>query len=97
MLQTYINNINHNRYLKINYKNQYNYSQLYQIIINIRFKKNLNNKFAILCIFFLFHDILLKNGFLIILQKRSKKILFCILIPAYCIGTQILSSAKKRR
>lgn len=75
MLQTYINNINHNRYLKINYKNQYNYSQLYQIIINIRFKKNLNNKFAILCIFFLFHDILLKNGFLIILQKRSKKIL----------------------
>ena len=63
---TYINNINHNRYLKINYKNQYNYSQLYQIIINIRFKKNLNNKFAILCIFFLFHDILLKNHFLII-------------------------------
>ena len=50
MLQTYINNINHNRYLKINYKNQYNYSQLYQIIINIRFKKNLNNKFAILYI-----------------------------------------------
>ena len=45
MLQTYINNINHNRYLKINYKNQYNYSQLYQIIINIRFKKNLNNKY----------------------------------------------------
>ena len=26
----------------------------------------------------------------------QKKILFCILIPAYCIGTQILSSAKKK-
>lgn len=30
------------------------------------------------------------------IKKRSKKILFCILIPAYCIGTQILSSAKKK-
>lgn len=30
------------------------------------------------------------------IKKRSKKILFCILISAYCIGTQILSSAKKK-
>lgn len=30
------------------------------------------------------------------IKKRSKKILFCILIQAYCIGTQILSSAKKK-
>ena len=67
MLQSYINNINHNRYLKLYYTNTYNYSKLSKIIIN--------NKFNILCTFFLFKNLFLKNGFFIILNKRSKKIL----------------------
>lgn len=75
MLQSYINHINHNRYLKIYYNNPYNYSKLSKIIINIKFKKNINNKFNILCTFFLFKNLFLKNGFYIILNKRSKKIL----------------------
>ena len=75
MLQNYINLINHNRYLKINYKNNYNYSKLDKITINIQFKKNINNKFTLLCIFFLFKDIIHKNGYFIILNKRNKKIL----------------------
>ena len=54
MLQSYINNINHNRYLKLYYTNTYNYSKLSKIIINIKFKKSVNNKFNILCTFFLF-------------------------------------------
>ena len=49
----YIHNINHNRYLKLNYLNSYKYSKLIDIKLNIKFKKNLNNnKFNILCIFF---------------------------------------------
>lgn len=75
MLQTYINHINHNRYLKINNSNIYEYSKLSEIAINIKFKKNINNKFNILCTFFLFKDLLRKNGYFIILNKRSKKIL----------------------
>lgn len=75
MLQSYINNINHNRYLKLYYTNTYNYSKLSKIIINIKFKKSVNNKFNILCTFFLFKNLFLKNGFFIILNKRSKKIL----------------------
>jgi len=75
MLQSYINNINHNRYLKINYKNYYNYNNLDNLKINIKFKKNFNSKFLILCIFFLFKNILLKNGYFIILNKRNKKII----------------------
>lgn len=75
MLQSYINNINHNRYLKINYKNYYDYNNLDNLKINIKFKKNFNNKFLILCIFFLFKNILLKNGYFIILNKRNKKII----------------------
>jgi len=74
MLQTYINNINHNRYLKICNKNNYYYSCLSKIVINIKLKKNVNNKFNILCTFFLFKDLFFKNGFFIILNKRSKKI-----------------------
>ena len=70
MLQSYINNINHNRYLKLYYTNTYNYSKLYKIIINIKFKKNVNKKFNILCTFFLFKNLFLKNGFFIILNKR---------------------------
>ena len=75
MLQSYINNINHNRYLKLYYTNTYNYSKLSKIIINIKFKKSVNNKFNSLCTFFLFKNLFLKNGFFIILNKRSKKIL----------------------
>ena len=44
MLQTYLNIINHNRYLKINYNNFNKYSKLESININIRFKNNLNQK-----------------------------------------------------
>lgn len=62
MLQSYINNINHNRYLKLYYTNTYNYSKLSKIIINIKFKKSVNNKFNILCTF-LFKNLFLKNGF----------------------------------
>ena len=54
MVSTYIHNINHNRYLKINHSNSYKYSKLNDIKLNIKFKKDLNNKFNILCIFFLF-------------------------------------------
>lgn len=75
MIQSYINYINHNRYLKINYKNFYNYDNLNEIKINIKFKKEFNNKFLILCIFFLFKNIILKNGYFIILNKHSKKII----------------------
>ena len=62
MLQSYINNINHNRYLKLYYTNTYNYSKLSKIIINIKFKKSVNNEFNILCTFFLFKNLFLKNG-----------------------------------
>lgn len=76
MLQCYLNNINHNRYLKINYKNFYNYAKLNNLNILIKFKTNINNnKFIILCIFFLFKDILLKNGYFIILNKKTKKLI----------------------
>ena len=72
----YIHNINHNRYLKLNYLNSYKYSKLIDIKLNIKFKKNLNNnKFNILCIFFLFKTLIYKNGFILILNKRNKKIL----------------------
>ena len=54
MLQTYLNIINHNRYLKINYNNFNKYSKLESINLNIRFKNNLNQKFYIIYIFFLF-------------------------------------------
>ena len=75
MLQTYLNLINHNRYLKINYSNNYKYSQLTHITLNIKFNKDLNNKFIIICLFFLFKNILFKNGYFIILNKKTKKIL----------------------
>lgn len=75
MLQNYIYNLNHNRYLKINYSNNYNYSKLNKISITIKFKNNLNNKFTILCIFFLFKNLLFKNGYFILINKRSRKIL----------------------
>ena len=75
MVSTYIHNINHNRYLKINYSNSYKYSKLNDIKLNIKFKKYLNNKFNILCIFFLFKHLTFQNGFIIITNKRSKKII----------------------
>lgn len=72
----YIHNINHNRYLKLNYTNSYKYSKLTDIKFLIKFKKNLNNnKFDILCIFFLFKSLIYKNGFILILNKRNKKLL----------------------
>lgn len=75
MFENYLHIIDHNRYLKINYSSPVNYTKLESIKLNIRFKKNINNKFAIICTFFLFKHILLKNGFFIILNKRDKKIL----------------------
>ena len=58
MLPLYLTYINHNRYLKINYKSSYNYSKLCKIQILVQFNKNLNNKFTILCIFFFFKQLL---------------------------------------
>lgn len=76
MYQVYINYLNYNRYLKLQYLNSYKYSKLLNVDIFIKFKKNIfNNKLLIICIFFLFKNILLKNGFLIILNKKNKKIL----------------------
>lgn len=75
MLQTYLNLINHNRYLKINYSNNYKYSRLNYIILNVKFNKDLNHKFIIICLFFLFKNILLKNGYFIVLNKNTKKII----------------------
>lgn len=75
MLPLYLTYINHNRYLKINYKSSYNYSKLCKIQILVQFNKNLNNKFTILCIFFFFKQLLFKNGFFIILNKKNNKLI----------------------
>ena len=74
MLQTYLNIINHNRYLKINYNNFNKYSKLESININIRFKYNLNQKFYIIYIFFLFKTLFNQNGYFIMLNKKNRKI-----------------------
>ena len=74
MLQTYLNIINHNRYLKINYNNFNKYSKLESININIRFKNNLNQKFYIIYIFFLFKTLFNQNGYFIMLNKKNRKI-----------------------
>lgn len=75
MLSLYLTYINHNRYLKINYKSSYNYTNLHKIQILIQFNKTLNNKFTILCSFFFFKQLFLKNGFFIILNKKNNRIL----------------------
>lgn len=80
MLQTYINLINHNRYLKLHYSNNYEYSKLVKITFYLKFNKTINIKFNILCLFFLFKTVFLKNGYFIILNKKNKKIIgmkFC--------------------
>ena len=74
MLQTYLNIINHNRYLKINYNNFNKYSKLESINLNIRFKNNLNQKFYIIYIFFLFKTLFNQNGYFIMLNKKNRKI-----------------------
>ena len=108
MVSTYIHNINHNRYLKINHSNSYKYSKLNDIKLNIKFKKDLNNKFNILCIFFLFKHLTFKNGFIIITNKRSKKIIglkiilkhelmykfFCFLINNFINQPEIQNNIK---
>lgn len=75
MFQSYLTNINHNCYLKINNKNAYNYAKLNNLKLIVKFKKDLNNKFLILSIFFLFKQILFKNGYYILLNKKTKKII----------------------
>lgn len=75
MLPLYLTYINHNRYLKLNYKSTYNYSKLQRIQILVQFNKNLNNKFVILCSFFFFKQLFFKNGYFVILNKKNNKIL----------------------
>lgn len=91
MISTYYNNINHNRYLKVNYSNSYKYSKLIDIKLNIKFKKDINSKFNILCIFFLFKHLTLKNGFLIITNKRNKKIIGLKIILKHDLMFKFLS------
>lgn len=76
MLQSYLSIIKHNRYLKLpTLKNIYEYSKLTSIKITIKFTSTLNSKFSLLCIFFLFKHILFKNGYFIIVKKKTNKIL----------------------
>ena len=60
MFQSYLTNINHNCYLKINNKNAYNYAKLNNLKLIVKFKKDLNNKFLILSIFFYSNKFYLK-------------------------------------
>ena len=87
MFPLYLTYINHNRYLKIHYKTAYNYTDLQRIQILISFHKTLNNKFAILCIFFFFKQLFEKNGYFIILNKKNNKILLTMFTRKYEIVT----------
>lgn len=77
MLQNYIvNNINHNKYLKIYNKNSYVYDKIDNVKIILQFNQYIsNNKLLILSIYFFFKNLLLKNGYFIILNRKNKKIL----------------------
>ena len=75
MYFTYLHQINHNRYLKIIYSNIYHYSKLDKIKIIVKFNSSTLTKLNILYIYFLFKNFVFKNGFFILLNKRSKKIL----------------------
>ena len=75
MYQTYLQQINHNRYLKIVYSNIYKYSKLDNIKLLIKFNSTTITKLNILYLFFLFKTFISKNGYFILLNKRSKKII----------------------
>ena len=71
MFPLYLTYINHNRYLKIHYKTAYNYTDLQRIQILISFHKTLNNKFAILCIFFFFKQLFEKTYICDIVERNN--------------------------
>ncbi|MBR2055542.1 MAG: hypothetical protein IJ970_00620 [Mycoplasmataceae bacterium] len=75
MYNTYIHQINHNRYLKIIYSNTYKYSKLDYIKLFIKFDSSTITKLNILYIYFLFKNFVFKNGYFILVNKRSKKII----------------------
>lgn len=75
MIQNYLYQINHNRYLKMVYKNPYQSTTFEKIAIYIRFTIQLQTKFLILCSFFLFKTKLFKSGMYIIINKKNKQIL----------------------
>lgn len=75
MYNTYLYQINHNRYLKILYSNPYKYSKLNSIKLLIKFNSTTITKLNIIYIYFLFKNFVFKNGYFILLNKRSKKII----------------------
>ena len=74
MIQYYFQQINHNRYLKMLYKTPYQISNIDRISMFIRFDTQLNNKFIVLCSFFLFKTTLFKTGHYIVINKKTKQI-----------------------
>ena len=76
MIQSYLQQINHNCYLKMLYKTPYQVSNIDRISMFVRFDSQLhNNKFIILCSFFLFKTTLFKVGHYIVINKKTKQIL----------------------
>ena len=75
MYNTYLYQINHNRYLKILYSNPYKYSKLNSIKLLIKFNSTTITKLNIIYLYFLFKNFVFKNGYFILLNKRSKKII----------------------
>lgn len=75
MIQYYFQQINHNRYLKMLYKTPYQISNIDRISMFIQFDTQLNNKFIVLCSFFLFKTTLFKTGHYIVINKKTKQIL----------------------
>lgn len=74
MIQTYLTQINHNRYLKIHYSNLNQYSQLQACNLVIQFPTHLNQKFFIICIYFFFKTFCFKNSYYILVNIRNKRI-----------------------
>lgn len=75
MLYSYLHQINHNRYLKMNSRTPYLMSKLNQIFLYVRFNLQMNTKFLILCSFFLFKTTFFKSGSYILINKKTKHIL----------------------
>lgn len=74
MLQTYLAQINHNRYLKIHYLNLNQYSQIQACNFVIQFSTNFNQKFLIICIYFFFKTYCFKNSYYILVNTKNKQI-----------------------
>ena len=72
MIQYYFQQINHNRYLKMLYKTPYQISNIDRISMFIRFDTQLNNKFIVLCSFYL-KQLYLKQVIILLLIKKQNK------------------------